>query len=231
MAPTINGRAHTFAEHGLYDGLFLMRDEETGTFWDHMTGEAVYGPLVGSKLATANLLHSRVGQVLEAFPDAQVALSDRTWRRGDEGMELDGLLSRADGQLNETFSRTVAEEDDRLPTMDLGMGIWNDENARYYAYERVVAEDNAIVDTFQGRRILIFLDPSAYVLNAFYVDADAAEWDDKKLRLSDGQYVEDGVLHDASGERALAERPLQVFTRWYGFALTFPDAEIYGSER
>ena len=44
MAPSIDGVTHTFAEHGLYDGLFLMRDEETGTFWDHLTGEAVYGP-------------------------------------------------------------------------------------------------------------------------------------------------------------------------------------------
>ena len=26
-------------------------------------------------------------------------------------------------------------------------------------------------------------------------------------------------------------RPLQIFTRWYGFSLTFPDTEIYGGGR
>ena len=40
MTPSIDGKTHAFAEHGLYDGLFLMMDEETGTFWDHLTGEA-----------------------------------------------------------------------------------------------------------------------------------------------------------------------------------------------
>ena len=70
MTPSIDGVTHTFAEHGLYDGLFLMRDEETGTFWDHLTGEAVYGPRVGTVLEIANLLHSRADQVLENDPDA-----------------------------------------------------------------------------------------------------------------------------------------------------------------
>ena len=33
MAPSVDGEIHWFAEHGLYDGLFLMRDEESGTYW------------------------------------------------------------------------------------------------------------------------------------------------------------------------------------------------------
>ncbi|MED5563782.1 MAG: hypothetical protein VYB16_04705 [Gemmatimonadota bacterium] len=48
------------------------------------------------------------------------------------------------------------------------------------------------------------------------------------LRFSDGSYIEGGVFHDPSGERAQIERPHQVFTRWYGFALTFPETEVWG---
>ncbi len=40
--------------------------------------------------------------------------------------------------------------------------------------------------------------------------------------------LESGVLKDASGERLEMDRPLQVFSRWYGFALTFPGTDIYG---
>ncbi len=123
MAPSIDGVVHTFAEHGLYDGLFLMRDEETGTYWDHVTGEAVYGPQVGTALEVANLLHSRADQVLANNPDALIALSDRTLRT-DEDMGVRSLLSRVGGRLSRMFSSTVKEEDDRLPTMDIGMGIW-----------------------------------------------------------------------------------------------------------
>ncbi len=129
------------------------------------------------------------------------------------------------------FRSTVEGEDTRLPTMDIGMGIWHGEQARYYSYERVVAEDRAVLDSFQGRRTLVFLDPSSYVLSSFYVDADSVWWDDDVLRMTNGQYVEGSVLFDPDGNRAEAVRPLQIFTRWYGFALTFPGAGIYGETK
>ena len=230
MTPSIDGVTHTFAEHGLYNGLFLMRDEETGTFWDHLTGEAVYGPRVGTVLEIANLLHSRVEQVLANHPDALIALSDRAMRT-DEDMEPRSLLQRVGGRLSRMFLRTVKAEDDRLPTMDIGLGIWDGEEARYYSYERVVAEDRAVLDSFQGKRTLVFLDPSSYVLSAFLVDADGLRWDGDVLRLSNDQYVEGSVLYDPDGTRATGTRPLQIFTRWYGFSLTFPDTEIYAERR
>ncbi len=227
MAPRVAGDVHWFAEHGLYNGLFLMRDEESGTFWDHLTGEAVYGPLVGSGLEVSNLRQTTVAQVLEQDSGALVALSDQAMR-SDEQMALGGLLSRIGGRLGAMFRSTVKEEDDRRPTMDLGMGIWDGEEARYYPYDRITSSGNAVVDEFRGRRLVVYLDPSAFALAAAYVDTDGVTWEDKVLRFSDGTYVEGGVFHDASGERAQIERPRQIFTRWYGFSLTFPETEVYG---
>ena len=106
MTPSIDGVAHTFAEHGLYDGLFLMRDEETGTYWDHLTGEAVYGPEAGKVLEVANLLHSRAGQVLANHPDALIALSGLALRT-DEEMKTPGLLALVRGRLARMFSSTI----------------------------------------------------------------------------------------------------------------------------
>jgi hypothetical protein len=40
--------------------------------------------------------------------------------------------------------------------------------------------------------------------------------------------VRNGVVKDARGQRVPVERPLQLFTRWYGFALTFPGTGIFG---
>jgi hypothetical protein len=39
--------------------------------------------------------------------------------------------------------------------------------------------------------------------------------------------LRDGVLYDSAGQYREIERPLQLFTRWYGFALTFPGTTIY----
>ena len=227
MTPRIDGRVHWFQEHGLYDGLFLMMDDETSTFWDHMTGEAVYGPLTGASLEVDNIFQTTVAQALEEDPDAMVALSDRVlWE--EERLGLRGLVSSMGSKLSRMFQSTVKEEDGRRPTMDLGMGLWEGESSRYYPYETVVESDNAVIDHFQGRRVLVFLDPSAYSLSAFYVEADGYEWDGEVLRLTDGSYIEGGVMRGADGRRMEASRPLQIFTRWYGFSLTFPGTEIYG---
>ena len=211
----------------MYDGLFLMRDEESGTFWDHITGDAVYGPLVGSALEVSNLTQTTVAQVLGQDPDALVALSDRAIRT-DKQMTLGSLLGRIGGRLNRMFRSTVRQEDDRLPTMDLGMGLWDGEESRYYPYDRIAANGNAVLDDFAGRQVVVYLDPSTFALAAAYIDTDGIRWEDKVLHFSDGSFIEGGVFHDASGERAQIERPRQVFTRWYGFSLTFPETEIYG---
>ncbi len=227
MAPRIDDEVHLFSEHGLYDGLFLMKDEETGTWWDHMTGRAVYGPLVGETLAVSTLRQSTVEQVLDMEPDAMIALSDQGIR-ADDDMKVSGLLGGVRNRLNDMFSSTVAKEDTRRATMDLGIGLWTDDEARYYPMDMVRGAGRVILDTFAGNRVVIYMDPKTFVLSAAYVDGSDPKWADDVLRLSDGSYIENGIVYDAAGTRLQGVRPLQVFTRWYGFALTFPKTEIYG---
>ncbi len=234
MAPSVGDDVHWFAEQGLYDGLFLMKDEETGSFWDHMTGRAVYGPLVGETLAvSSSLVQTTVEQALQSDPDALITISDQAIR-SDENMKVRGargLIAGMRGRLNRMFQSTVDREDTRRPTMDLGLGLWTDGEARYYPLDVVRDEGRALIDTFASHRVLIYLDPKSFVLSAIRAPGDDPEWDGDILRLSDGSYIRDGILHEASGARAEAVRPLQVFTRWYGFSLTFPSTEIYGNSR
>ena len=75
--------------------------------------------------------------------------------------------------------------------------------------------------------MLVYYDPSAFALMAEVTDASGATWDGAILRLSNGDRIEDGVLYGPDGARKDRNRPLQVFTRWYGFSLTFPETEIY----
>lgn len=230
MTPRVDGAVHTFTEQGLYDGLFIMWDEESGTYWNHLSGEALYGPLAGTKLPVHNVLHSTVEQTLALDPDALIAISDHeraSGRRGRRGGGGGGLMSRARRGLSQFFLGTIDEEDERRETMDVGLGIWMGENSRYYSQEDVMAQDRALLDTFEGRTVLVYYDPGSFTLGAHFVDADRVWWEDDTLHLSTGHYIRDGVMHEDDGRRLRAERPLQVFTRWYGFALTFPDGEIY----
>jgi len=74
---------HHFTNAGLYDALFVMQDTETKTLWNHITGEALYGDLVGRTLGpVANVLQTNVAQALARDPAARVAISDRMYFAG-----------------------------------------------------------------------------------------------------------------------------------------------------
>jgi hypothetical protein len=47
---TVNGRPLKFHLAGINNQNFIMRDEETGSWWQQVTGEAIQGPLKGTKL-------------------------------------------------------------------------------------------------------------------------------------------------------------------------------------
>jgi len=46
----VDGRALHFYLAGINNQNFLMRDKETGTWWQQITGKAIYGPLKGASL-------------------------------------------------------------------------------------------------------------------------------------------------------------------------------------
>ena len=224
LTPLVDGKVHHFESRGLYDGVSILWDEETGTIWDHITGEAVYGPLAGTRLPVYNLLHTTAEAALEADPGLEIAISERPIRV--EGNLLRRVFERLTG-LNERFRGTMAREDTRRPTMEVGIGVWNGDAAKYYAMEDVLDAGEVIADRFNGRVVVVYVEPRSRALAALYANAADARWADGELRLDTGQVLRDGALFDASGERQEIKRPLQVFTRWYGFALTFPETEIY----
>jgi hypothetical protein len=221
---------HHFDNVGLYDALFVMQDQESKTLWNHISGEALYGPHVGMTLGpVGNLLQMNVDDALEYDPDMQVAISDRPFT-GRSGVPGQGSLSE-NSQLMGMFIETLGEEDTRRPRMDMGLGIWTPESRIYYPMEEIRARDNVFIDSLDGRDVLVFIDPGSATPMALFVDGvERAEFDGREIRLDNGQVVRSGALFDADGTRADGELPQQIFTRWYGYVLTFPGAEVFGQQ-
>ena len=48
---TVDGVPLRFHLAGINNQNFLMRDEQTGTYWQQISGLAVWGPLAGRRLA------------------------------------------------------------------------------------------------------------------------------------------------------------------------------------
>lgn len=246
-----------FENVGLYDALFVMQDSETKTLWNHITGEAMYGPMVGRTLGPlGNALQLSVKQALATDASTRVAISDRAYfvngrqlgtaagfgpaggaraGRGAPGAARGGAPARGRGfnnpnaQLSEMFIATLGQEDTRRPRMDMGLGVWTNTTRRYYPVERIRERGNALIDTIDGRKVLVYVDPETFTPAALFVNSANARVESGEVRLDNGQAVRSGgVLFDARGRRQNAERPQQVFTRWYGFALTLPGSEVFG---
>lgn len=240
MVPDVDGKLHHFSNAGLYDGLFVMQDAETNTLWNHITGEALYGPLVGRNLGpVGNLLQMNVKQALAIDPKMQVAISDRIYfaggrQFGSAGSPVAGLANRRgnepnpNAQMSALFVRTLGKEDERRPRMELGLGVWTSATHRYYPMARIRDHGRAFIDQLDRRKVLIYIDPETNTPGALFVRASSAKMQNNEVRLDNGAVVRDGLLFDSGGKRATVERPQQVFTRWYGFALTFPGCDIFG---
>lgn len=215
-----------FDNVGLYDGLFVMQDQESKTLWNHISGEALYGPHVGRTLGpVGNILQTTVEEALEYDPAMQVAISDRPYA-GQASVPGQGRLGD-NARLMPMFIETLGEEDTRRPRMDMGLGIWTDRTRRYYPMEEIRAR-GPFIDRLDGRDVLVYIEARSATPTAIFVDAERATADGNDIRLDSGAIVRAGVLFDADGDRLEGERPQQIFTRWYGYSLTFPGAEVFG---
>ena len=126
----------------------------------------------------------------------------------------------------EQFIVTLGPEDQRRPRMDMGLGIWTDSSQRYYPLETLRSEGSYLVDTVDGRDLLVILEPLTSTPTAVYWKSDEVELEGTEFLLSDGYRIQNGQLKNEAGEQVDIDQPQQIFTRWYGFALTFPKAEV-----
>jgi hypothetical protein len=241
LVPTIDGPLHHFTVAGLYDGLFTLYDAETHTLWNHLTGEAEYGPLVGRTLGPpGNQLQLTVRQALEQDPKTEIAISDRVYFASGRQFGTAGGIGPASGGgqarngpnpdavMSDRFQGTLGTEDQRRPRMELGLGLWSDMTRRYYPVGRIREKGGAFIDRLDGREVLIYIDPESNTPAALFVKSASAKMRDKDILLDNGSVVRTSVLFDRAGKRLMMERPQQIFTRWYGFALTFPGSEVFG---
>lgn len=150
----INGELHHFSAGGLYNGLVLMIDDETRSYWDHITGEAVRGAQMGQVLTSWPITVTTVSAALARDPVLTISIS-----RPPLFARLQGLLSnrqmRGRGFLPPFFRATMEEPDERLALMARGLGVVIEKRARFYPLTDIGA---GIADDWDGRTLSVQID-------------------------------------------------------------------------
>jgi hypothetical protein len=154
----IGGLRLTFHLAGINNQNFLMRDEETGTYWQQISGAAVSGPLQGRQLT---LVHSDElvfttwkseepqGTVLDDVPKYVSEYSERDW---------DVHMKRAPVVLN--------FPEHGLTARDLMLGIQAFGASRAFLYDRVIKE-KLVKDHVGAEPVLLVVGPDDQSVRAF----------------------------------------------------------------
>ena len=189
LTPYINKRLYHFSAGGLYNGLVLLIDDETRTYWDHITGEALHGPMRNARMPVWGVHLTTVRQALSNEPDLLLLRS----RQSLLARLLSWFMSRpfARKTIPPGFRKTMGPRDHRLPEMEIGLGVISRDIQRFYPKARI---EEDFEDNWQGHAL--------------------------RIRINSG----DGIPY---AEFTDGRRPLQLFTRWYGFSYTFPGCQIY----
>ena len=138
-----------------------MRDEETGSWWQQISGEAIQGKLKGQKLEPVDYdeisygiwkKENPTGRVLS--PDAKVLVEDK-YESADWENKVGKMPVRIDAKL-----------DDALEPRTLVVGV--DVNGAAKAYPlSAIESQNPIIDTVGGNDILILLGEDKRSVRAF----------------------------------------------------------------
>jgi Protein of unknown function (DUF3179) len=162
---TVNGRALHFYLAGINNQNFLMRDKETGTWWQQITGKAVYGPLKGAALdlvpydeLTFGEWKSEVsdGRVLAPVPK-YVKEYDSNWE--PEVAKLPVVIS---------FPGTELKSRDIVVGLELGAA------SRAYPWDSLVKQ-SPVIDHVNGRPLLIAVAPDGKSFRAFVSQIDGKD--------------------------------------------------------
>jgi hypothetical protein len=228
VVPIVNGQHLHFRVTGVYNSMSILSDYETGSFWENATGECIEGPLQGTYLETRSAHYLKVGQVLETNPEALVAT--RKFSLADRFSDATGnqRMLGVKGFIPPPFRMSMTKADERLPELDLGLGVWIGESARYYSMKVIRENTNVIADTLGQDKLIIYIDPVSDTPTAHLSKSDVKGWEDGVLVLASGERIANGYVLDVNEEKRPISRPSQQFARWYSFSYLHPDCDIYG---
>lgn len=163
-----------------------MRDEETGSWWQQVTGEAIFGPLKGQRLRP--LIHDELtfGLWKREKPAGRVL-------RPDEAIARAGKYAPANWEERMTRVAVTTSQslDAALGARVLVVGLTVNGASRAYPFEALLKQ-SPIVDDLGGVPILITVGADKKSVRAF-----ARLVDDRKLEFFSKQGTSSFLLVDA----------------------------------
>jgi hypothetical protein len=168
----VNGRALHFYLAGINNQNFLMRDKETGTWWQQITGKAIYGPLQGASLELVLSDELTFGEWKSEVASIGL-LADVLKEVPKYGKEYDSNWEPETAK----YPVVISFPGTALKSRDVVVGLEMDGPGRAYPWDTLVKE-SPVVDRVQGTPLLVAVGPDGKSFRVFIsrIDGKDAEF-------------------------------------------------------
>jgi hypothetical protein len=227
---TVDGRVLHFRLWGINNQNFIMRDEETGSWWQQVSGECIFGELKGRKLKLFD--HDELtfatwkregagGRVLRPEPKHLAA-------NHYESADWEQQMQRV------PVATTLADPNEKLPARTLVVGVEAGGAAKAYPVD-ALAKQNPVLDRVGDAPVLVLLAEDGKSVRVFdrRLDGRTLEFFQRpdSRELID---AETGSVWDFTGTAtggALAGKRLTRFQPvkdyWFDWKMYHPDTGVY----
>jgi hypothetical protein len=164
----VNGRVLHFYLAGINNQNFLMRDKETGSWWQQITGKAIYGPLRGASLDLVLSDELTFGEWKSEVSDGEVlAPVPKYLKKYESNWEPEVA------QLPVVISFPGTE----LKARDVVVGLELDGASRAYPWDTLLKQ-SPVVDRVHGTPLLVAIGPDGKSFRVFKsrIDGQDAEF-------------------------------------------------------
>jgi hypothetical protein len=154
----VDGLKLTFHLAGINNQNFLMRDEETGTYWQQISGLAVSGPLKGRQLPFVASDELTFALWRAEHPQGTIFRDSDKYKAEYSPMDWDVKMMKA--------PTVLSYREAGLKPRDLMLGIRAFGASRAFPFERVIAE-KLVQDRVGTEPVLLVVGPDAQSVRAF----------------------------------------------------------------
>ncbi len=161
----MNGRVLHFYLAGINNQNFLMRDKETGTWWQQITGKAIYGPLKGA--------------VLELVPSDELTFGE--WKSEVSGGQVFAPVAKYAKEYESNWEPEVAKlpvvisfPGTELKSRDIVVGLELDGFSHAYPWDTLVKQ-SPVIDHIHGTPLLIAVGPDGKSFRIFVSRIDGKD--------------------------------------------------------
>ena len=223
----MNGLILTFHLAGINNQNFLMRDEETGSYWQQISGRAISGPLAGAALAlipsdelSFALWRSEQpgGRILKDIPGDAGNYAPQDW----------------DAKLQQNFPTVLNFPEHGLGNRDIMLGIDAFGAARAYRYDQVIRE--TLVRDFVGSEpVILVTGPDGRSVRAFREIANAEFYRDPDGAMVDSstgsRWNFKGCAIDGKAKGSCLQRVDIIKDFWFDWRNYHPATSVYNGDR